>query len=119
MGIQTLKSHAEGKKHKQLCATVAVFLKTKPVMKSTTSSPDLCPVSNTSSSSGRHVTQKTLKLTVTKLQTLSAEIRWALESILKGHSIIHQAIFHLYSKQCFRTVKLLRVLLLVQINCVI
>ena len=117
MGIQTLKSHAEGKKHKQLCATVAVFLKTKPVMKSTTSSPDLCPVSNTSSSSDRHVTQKTLKLT--KLQTLSAEIRWALESILKGHSILHQAIFHLYSKQCFRTVKLLRVLLLVQINCVI
>ena len=65
---------------------MAVFLKTKPVTKSTTSSPDLSPVSSTSSSSGRHVTQKTLELTVTKSQTLSAEIRWALQSVLKGHS---------------------------------
>ena len=58
MGVQALKSHAKGKKHKQLCAAVAVFLKTKPVTKSTTSSPDLSPVSSTSSSSGHHVTQK-------------------------------------------------------------
>ena len=56
MGIQALKSHAESKKYKQLCAAVAVFLKTKPVTKSTTSSPDLSPVSSTSSSSGFHVT---------------------------------------------------------------
>ena len=41
MGLQALKSHAEGKNHKQLCAAVAVFLKTKPVTRSTTSSPDL------------------------------------------------------------------------------
>ena len=74
MGVQALKSHAEGKKHKQLYAAVAVFLKTKPITKSTTSRPDLSPVSSTSSSSGRHVTQKTLELTVTKSQTLSAEI---------------------------------------------
>ena len=65
---------------------MAVFLKTKPVTKSTRSSPDLSPVSSTSLSSGRHVTQKTLELTVTKLQTFSAEIRWALKSVLKGHS---------------------------------
>ena len=58
MGVQALKSHAEGKKHKQLCVAVAVLLKTKPVTKSTTSSPDLNPVSSTSSSSGCHVTQK-------------------------------------------------------------
>ena len=64
MGVQALKSHAKGKKHKQLCAAVTVFLKTKPVKKSTTSSPDLSPVSTTSSSSGNHVTEKTL---VTKL----------------------------------------------------
>ena len=61
MGLQALKSHAEGKKHKQLCAAVGVFLKTKPVTKSTTSSLDLSPVSSTSSKSGRHVTQKTLE----------------------------------------------------------
>ena len=28
MGVQALKSHAEGKKHKQLCAAVAIFLNT-------------------------------------------------------------------------------------------
>ena len=65
MGVQALKSYVEGKKHKQVCAVVAVFLKTKPVTKSTTSSPGLSPLSCTSSSSGRHVTQ-TLELTVTK-----------------------------------------------------
>ena len=66
MGVQALKSHAEGKKHKQLRAVVAVFLKIKPVTKSTTSIPNLSHVSSTSKSSGRHVTQKTLELTVTK-----------------------------------------------------
>ena len=86
MDVQALRSHAGGKKQKQLCAAVAIFLKTKPVTKSTTSSPDLSPASSTSSSSGHHVTQKTLELTVTKSQTLSAEIRWALQSVLKGHS---------------------------------
>ena len=65
---------------------MAGFLKTKPVAKSSTSSPDPSPVSSTSSSSGRYVTQKTLERTVTKSQTLSAEIRWALQSVLKGHS---------------------------------
>ena len=75
MGVQALKSHAKGKKHKQLCAAVAIFLKAKPVTKSTTCSPDLIPNSSTSSSSGHHVTQKTIELTVTKSQTLSAEIR--------------------------------------------
>ena len=85
VGVQALKSHAKGKKHKQVCAAVAVFLKTKPITKSTTSSPDLSPVSSTSSSSGRHVTQ-TLELTVTKSETLSAEIQWALQSVLKGLS---------------------------------
>ena len=74
IGVQALKSHSEGKKHKQLCAAVTVFLKTKPVTKSTTSSPNLSHVSSTSSSFGHHVTQKTLELTVTKSQTLSAEI---------------------------------------------
>ena len=42
--------------------------------------------SNTSSSSGCHITQNTLELTVTKSPTLSAEIQWASQSILKGHS---------------------------------
>ena len=112
MGIKALKSHAEGKKHKQLWAAVTGSLKTKPVTKSTTSSdlalievtksitssPDLSPVSSTSSSSGWHVTQKTLELTVTKLQTLSAEIRWALQTYWKGTPVIHQPMFHLYSK---------------------
>ena len=65
MGVQALKNYAEGKKHKQLCAAVAVFLKTKPIAKSATSSPDLSLVGITSSSSGRYVTQKTLELTVT------------------------------------------------------
>ena len=116
MGIQALKSHAESKKYKQLCAAVAVFLKTKPVTKSTTSSPDLSPVSSTSSSSGFHVT---LELTVTKLQTLSAEIRWALQSILKRHSNNSSSNISPLFKIMFRTVKLLRVLLLVQINCII
>ena len=66
MDVQALKSHAEDKKHKQLCAAVAGFLKTKPVAKSSTSSPDPSAVSSTSSSSGRYVTQKTLERTVTK-----------------------------------------------------
>ena len=74
MDIQALKNHAEGKKHKQLCAAVAVFSKIKPVTKSAISSPDLNPVSSTSSSSGCHVTQITLELTVSKSQTLSAEM---------------------------------------------
>ena len=65
---------------------MAVFLKTKPVTKSTTSSLDLSPVSSTSSSSGCHVIQKTLELTVTKSETLSAEIQRALQSVMKGHS---------------------------------
>ena len=86
MGVQALKSHAEGKKHKLICAVVAVFLKTKPVMKSATSSRDLSPVSSTSSWSGCHIIQKAREITVTKLQTRSAEIRWALQSVLKGHS---------------------------------
>ena len=100
MDVQALRSHAGGKKHKQLCAAVAVFLKTKPVTKSTASSPDLSPASSTSSSSGHHVTQKTLELTVTKSQMLSAEIQWALQSVLKGHSnnSSSQAIFHFCSK---------------------
>ena len=83
MGVQALKSHGKGKKHKQLCAVVAVFLKTKLVSKSATSSPDLRPVSSTSSSSGRRVTQKAREITVTKSQTISAEIRWALQSVLQ------------------------------------
>ena len=83
MGVQALKSHGKGKKHKQLFAVVAVFLKTKLVSKSATSSPDLRPVSSTSSSSGRRVTQKAREITVTKSQTLSAEIRWALQSVLQ------------------------------------
>ena len=65
---------------------MAVFLKTKPVTKSTTSSPDLSPVSSTSSSSGHHVTGKALELTVTKSQTLSVDIRLALKSVFKGNS---------------------------------
>ena len=74
MGVQALKSHAEVKKQKQLCAAVVVFLKAKPGTKSATSSPDLSPLSSTTSFSGCHITQKTRELTVTKLQTLSAEI---------------------------------------------
>ena len=86
MRLQALKGHAEGKKHKQLCAAVGVFLNTKPITKSTTSSLDLSPVSSTGSSSGCHVIQKTLELTVTKSETLSAEIQRALQSVMKGHS---------------------------------
>ena len=73
MGVQALKSHAKVKKHKQLCVAVAVFLKTKQFTKSATSSLDLSPFSSTSLSSGCHIIQKTLELTVTKSQTLSAE----------------------------------------------
>ena len=74
---------------------MAVFLKTKPVTKSATFSPDLSPVSSSSSSSDFHVTQKALELTVTKSQTLSQR---SVKRIAKDSPIIHQAIFHLYSK---------------------
>ena len=52
---------------------MAVFLNIKPVTKSTTSSPNQSPVGSTSSSTGCHITQKTLTLTVTKLQAFSED----------------------------------------------
>ena len=95
MGIQALKSHAESKKYKQLCAAVAVFLKTKPVTKSTTSSPDLSPVSSTSSSSGFHVT---LELKSQSCKHSLQRSDGLCKAYWKDTPIIHQAIFHLYSK---------------------
>ena len=79
---------------------MTVSLKTKPVTKSTTSSdlalievtksitssPDLSPVSSTSSSSGWHVTQKTLELTVTKVTNTFCRDPMSFANILKGHS---------------------------------
>ena len=53
---------------------MAVFLKTKPVTKSTTFSPDLSPVSSTSSSSDFHVTQKTLRTYSHKVANTFSEI---------------------------------------------
>ena len=75
IGVQALKSHADGKKHKEHCMKVSVFLrrKTKP----TTESESVLPSTSK---------QQTMELSVSKAQFTLAEIRWTLQTVLKGFS---------------------------------
>ena len=79
MEVQALKSHADGKKHKEVVAAVSVFFK-KSIKSQSTSSES--SQRNASSSTQ----QQTLELTVDKSQVSIAEIRWALQTVTKGHS---------------------------------
>ena len=78
MGIQALKSHADDKKHKEVVAAVSVFFKNSNNSQSTSSESSQ---RNASSSTQ----QQTPELTVNKSQVSIAEIRWALQTVTKGH----------------------------------
>ena len=75
MGVQALKSHADGKKHKEHCMKVSVFLRkeTKPTTESESALPSTSK-------------QQTMERSVSKAQSTSAEIRWTLQTALKGFS---------------------------------
>ena len=79
MEVQALKSHADGKKHKEVVAAVSVFFKKSTKSQSTSSESSQ---RNASSSTQ----QQTPELTVNKSQVSIAEIRWALQTVTKGHS---------------------------------
>ena len=79
MGVQALKSHADGKKHKEVVAAVSVFFKKSTKSQNTSSERSR---RNASSSTEK----ETLELTVNKPQVSIAEIRWALHTVAKGHS---------------------------------
>ena len=79
MGVKALKSHADGKKYKEVVAAVSVFFK-----KSTRSQSTSSESSQRNASSSTQ--QQTLELTVTKSQVSIAEMRWALQTVTKGHS---------------------------------
>ena len=78
MGVKALKSHADGKKHKEVVAAVSVFFKKSTKSQSTSSESS----QRNASSSTR---QQTFELTVNKSQVSIAEIRWALQTVTKGH----------------------------------
>ena len=75
IGVQALKSHADGKKHKEHCMKVSVFLRKKN--KPTTESESALPSTSK---------QQIMELSVSKAQSTSAEIRWTLQTVLKGFS---------------------------------
>ena len=76
MGVHALKSHADGKKHKEHCMKVSVFLEKKK-NKPTTESESALPSTSK---------QQTMELSVSKAQSTLVEIRWTLQTVLKGFS---------------------------------
>ena len=83
MGVQALKSHAAGKKHKDISQKVSCFFK-----KPTHSSTNIVTQENqeTSQVTKKKDTQQTLELTIASSDVIKAEIRWAIDSVLKGNS---------------------------------
>ena len=72
MGVQALKSHAVGKKHKKDAEAVACFFK-KP---SQTTTPNKVQIQK----------QSTLEMTVNSVSATKAEIMWALNCVSHGYS---------------------------------
>ena len=88
MGIQALKSHASGKRHKEITQKVSCFISSK--QKDQTTKKVACAESSAGSSSNEkdqtHKTQQTLELTLATSDVTKAEIRWTVDNILKGNS---------------------------------
>jgi len=85
MGVQALISHATGKKHKDLSQKVATFFKVNQSSEKTDSSGSVqTKVSSSDASSEK--SQRSIELTLTSADVAKAEIRWTLDSVLKGNS---------------------------------
>ncbi|XP_066910897.1 uncharacterized protein [Clytia hemisphaerica] len=80
MGVQALRSHASGKKHKEITQKVSSFFKTKPVKESSHEQKSKEDNERTKKA------QTSIELTLTSADVTKAEIRWALDGILKGNS---------------------------------
>ena len=79
MRFQALKSHADGKKHKEVVAAVSVFFKKSTKSQNTSSE-------NSQRNASGSTQQQMLEWTVNKSQVSIVEIRWALQTVTKGHS---------------------------------
>ena len=88
MGIQSLKSHASGKRHKEITQKVSCFFSSK--QKDQTTKEAACAESIAGSSSNEkdqtHKTQQTLELTLATSDVTKSEIRWTVDCVLKGNS---------------------------------
>ena len=80
MGVQALRSHASGKKHKNLTDKITHFF-SKAGKHSTTVNGSAESSSSTSTNK-----QHTMKLSIVSSEKTVAEIRWAVHSVAKGHS---------------------------------
>ena len=87
MGIQTLKSHASGKRHKEITQKVSCFFSSK--QKDLATKEVACAESSAGSSFNEedetHKTQQTLELTLATSVVTKAEIRWTVDNALKGN----------------------------------
>jgi hypothetical protein len=88
MGVQALKSHSEGKKHKNICEKIACFFKQNKQNPKPNSdiSNDNPSASVPPSPLEPPKTQSTLELSINQTDKIKAEIRWALESVMRGNS---------------------------------
>ena len=84
MGVQALRSHASGKKHKEITQKVSTFFKTKSVKESSHEQKSREDEGKTSQE--RTKSQTSIELTLTSADVTKAEIRWGIDGILKGNS---------------------------------
>ena len=83
MGIQALKSHINGKKHKERCKPVSIFFK-KPDIKVNIENSDIVKAS--SSKVDTFSNQLTLDQSLATSNKWKDEIRWDLKSVISWYS---------------------------------
>ena len=82
MGIQALRSHAASKKHLEITHKASCF-----VRKSRTAEKEENNKAESVAEKGlKKCTQTSLELTLASSEVAKGEIRWALDSVLKGNS---------------------------------
>ncbi|XP_066934412.1 uncharacterized protein [Clytia hemisphaerica] len=103
MGVRALRSHASGKKHKEITQKVSSFFKTRPVKESSHEQQSKEDNERTKKA------QTSIESTLTSADVTKAEIRWALDGILKGNSNNQNANISPLLNACFpghETIKL-------------
>ena len=108
MGVQALRSHAAGKKHKEITQRVSTFFKTKS-NKVTELSNDQKSSTDKEKRSETTKSQTSIELTLTSADVTKAEIRWAIDGVLKGNSNNQNSNINVLLNACFpghETIKL-------------
>ena len=82
MGRQALVSHGAGQKHQNIIKSISVFTKQKHIKVNT----NLSSMSSSNSMKSVTNTQSTVSNFVISSETVKAEIRWLLKSIISGYS---------------------------------